>query len=589
MMKRKLWIPVLLLLAVSFWGCARDETASAFPVCILEDERFRVENNGQWIKPGEDAVFYLTLEPGYAVAGTDHAGGHSACLKGQTVELRLTDIQYPARIRLRLTQNFTTVTYCANGGEGPEVTFSYDLSNHARPNTAIGTDLFFRQGYTMTGWNTRPDGSGQRIGLGSRVTPDPTGVMLYAQWERWTPESDFEFTVGYGATITGYHGNGDKIVIPQTIQGHRVTGIGHQAFQNCRAGSLILPDTLCRVAQGAFQNCEFETVTLFDSIESISNDSFRECSRLRTVYINAAEEPYGYAYRKESCYADKVDMLIQAQGQKKLVFYGGCSVWYNLDGAQAEQALAGSRRVINMGLNGMANSLVQMQILGAFLEEGDILLHAPELSSKPQMMLRTAMDRDDDKLWCGLEYNYDLVSLVDFQTVAGLLDSFCQYLEQKEKASDYAAVYTDSRGNRYLDDWGGIPFERSETMEMLSDPVNLDPDYLQDRGMDTLKRLYAGYLEQGVRVYISYACVNMDAVAQDQRENGPLMDRLFRDAIAGMDGPVLISRLEDYLYQNSDFYDTNYHMRTEVAKRNTALWLRDLLAQMARDGLWEGV
>ena len=51
-----------------------------------------------------------------------------------------------------------------------------------------------------------------------------------------------------------------------------------------------------------------------------------------------------------------------------------------------------------------------------------------------------------------------------------------------------------------------------------------------------------------------------------------------------MDGPVLISRLEDYLYHNEDFYDTNYHLLSQRAEQNTALWLRDLLAQLEADG-----
>lgn len=66
------------------------------------------------------------------------------------------------------------------------------------------------------------------------------------------------------------------------------------------------------------------------------------------------------------------------------------------------------------------------------------------------------------------------------------------------------------------------------------------------------------------------------------------MDDCFREAIDAMNGPVLISRLEDYLYRNGDFYDTNYHLLSDRAEENTALWLRDLLAQMALDERGEG-
>ena len=99
----------------------------------------------------------------------------------------------------------------------------------------------------------------------------------------------------------------------------------------------------------------------------MSNGSFENCPNLKTLRINAVEAPFGYAWRKESCCADKVDRLILAQGQKRAVFYGGCSMWYNLDGLQARQALGDGYAEVNLGLNGTVNSPVQMQILGAFL------------------------------------------------------------------------------------------------------------------------------------------------------------------------------------------------------------------------------
>jgi hypothetical protein len=67
-----------------------------------------------------------------------------------------------------------------------------------------------------------------------------------------------------------------------------------------------------------------------------------------------------------------------------------------------------------------------------------------------------------------------------------------------------------------------------------------------------------------------------------------LMDGLFRDAFEAIEGVKVISRLEDYLYTSSDFYDTNFHLLSESARENTALWIRDIRAQLVKDGLWEG-
>ena len=581
---KKIWI--ILLIAVTFLVGCRQENRTAIPVSVVEGEGFTVENNGLWVEPGQDAVFFLALPQGCAVGSTDYNGDYQVGMSDGRICLTLKNVRYPSKVRIGLTEAFAAITYHPNGGEGGAVTELYDLSIHTRPNTA--TALFEREGYTLTCWNTAPDGSGTRIGLGSRADADNLGLTLYAQWAAWNPESDFRWTEGVGITITGFSGTGDTAVIPALINGKPVTGIAHRAFEGCAARQIILPKTLERVASGAFENCAVESVVLFDSIVEIRNDSFRNCPEFRTVYINAAEPPFGYSHRKESVYADKLDLLISAAGKRKLVCYGGCSMWYNLDGQMLEEALNGEYAVIDLGLNGLANSAVQMQIMMPYLEEGDILFHTPELASATQMMRRTSMNEKDDVFWCGVENNYDLLTAVDVQSVPGLLDSFCTYLERKDGACVYSDRYLDSSGRDYLDDWGGIPFERQDTVAMLSDPVSMSPECIDEAAMAVLEAYYNRFQSKGVRVYVGWACVNLDALPEEEQGNAALVDGLFRDAVGRMEGAVLISELSDYLYRNGDFYDTNYHLLSERARENTALWIRDLKERMAADGLEVG-
>ena len=575
-------LPLLLALLL-LCGCAGGAESTKLQVTLVETGGFTVEKNGLWITPGGDAVFRLKPDPGFALAGTDYSGDIQIRASGEWTELTVRQVDYPTRIRLTLTEDFVRITYDPNGGAGERTTVYHPGSSGTRPNTSNGRDLFTREGHTLTGWNTASDGSGQRIGLGSRVTATREGVTLYAQWEAWCPESDFTWTDGVYLTITGYHGDAERLVIPEAIGGKAVGAIAHNAFRDCRAKELVLPSGMVRVAEGAFTGCSFESVTLFDSIETVSNSSFRDCSQLTTLYINAYEQPYGYLYRKESVYADKADLLIRAAGQRKLVFYGGCSVWYNLDGSMAEEALGEEYRILNLGLNGTVNSHLQLLILQALMEPGDVLFHTPELTSKTQMMGKMTMGQEDDKLWSGLEQNYDLIALVDFQSVSGLLESFCQYLSRKGTSSGYPRTYLDSQGRSYLDTWGCIPFQRTETAETLSDPVSLDPACVDEAAMGRLEEAYRRFTDRGIRVYVGYACVNLDAVPEEERGNAPLVDALFREAVEAMDGPVLISRLEDYLYTTGDFYDTNYHLLSGSAARNTELWLRDLAVQIEAD------
>lgn len=84
----------------------------------------------------------------------------------------------------------TGIFYHLNGGHfrsslltGDIFAKQYNLTHHLRANTSIGNDVCAREGYALLGWNTSPDGSGEHIGLGSRVTiPAKTTIDLYAEW-----------------------------------------------------------------------------------------------------------------------------------------------------------------------------------------------------------------------------------------------------------------------------------------------------------------------------------------------------------------------------------------------------------------------
>lgn len=581
----KLRVCVLALLVILlFGGCGEVDPPDTITVSLLETEGCTVLNNGQNIVSGEDAVFEVILESGYVFSSLDYNGAYSFESQGERAFICLYDVKYPVRAQIQISANYYSVTYQPNGGAGTAQTLHYDKTYHLRPNTSIGTDMFSRDGYTLTGWNTAPDGSGIQIGLGSRASVSDDGLTLYAQWAQWSAETDFLWTdTDGGIVISGYRGTSDTVVIPGTIDGMNVIAIDEAAFSSCSAVSVVFPATLQRVAPGAFQNCDIRELTFFDSIEQIGSSSFMNCSKLQTLHINAVEAPYGYDYRRESCYADKVDILIAAKGKPKLVFYGGCSTWYNLDGQMAQDAVGADYQVINMGLNGTVNSVVQLQILSSFIEEGDIFFHPLELSSKCQLLLYTQMEENDHPLWAGLEYNYDLVSLVDLRSVPSLLDSFQSWLDTKECTSSYDGVYRDSHGRLCLDGYGGIPFERLMSMSQLADEVYLDPANIDANAMTLLGDYYDRLAACGARVYISYACVNIDAVPAEQRGNIELMDSLVRSAVEDMNGAVLISSLSDYVYHNADFYDTNYHLLSAPAQENTALWLRDL-AQTEQDG-----
>lgn len=589
-MKRKLLLLLLALLLAFLWGCGEDAAVDTrIQISLLTGDGYTVENNGLWVEPGADAEFILEMKKGISLLEVDYEGQYDHRLEDGKLYLTLRSVQYPNRVRVFTTTRYCTVTYEPNGGLGASTVKTYGLSYHKRPNTETGQKLFQLPDHSLVSWNTKPDGSGLRVGLGSRVTAGPE-LTLYAQWMPWTPVEEFRYTVTQfgNVNIQKYLGTAETVVIPETIEGYPVTDISAGAFEDSSVKHIVLTKNVDRVAPSCFRNAALETVTLYDNIQVISDDAFQDCENLRTLYINAVEPPYGYEFRRESVYADKVDMLILAQGRPKMVFYAGCSAWYNLKGEDADKVFGDEYKIINMSINGTINSAVQMQIMEPYLEPGDILIHTPELSSKFQLLADVSMGSNDDKLWCGLEYNYDLFTLVDLRTVTGVFNSFVTYLDKKTTQSSYNTCYLDDDGNGYLDEFGCIPFLRNTTKSKLGDIVRLDPAYLEPEAMARLAEYYSRYAQRGVRIYVSHACVNMDEVPEEERGNVELMDSLARETFGAMEGVTVISRLEDFLFTRNDYYDTNYHLLSEPARRNTAVWIRDILAQMVKDGLWEG-
>lgn len=587
---RKIWAWLLLLaLLLALCACGVAEAADQRVLVYLEESgQFELSENGLMVLPGQTVRFELHMEPGTRVVGTDYRGECRIWRDGDVTKLDLLDVRYPTRVKVTVTRQFRQIRYCPNGGTGEEVELVYDLRTRLRPNTLTDDGTFSQEGYTLTGWNTAPDGSGERVGLGSRATVPQDGLILYAQWVQWNPESDFTYETGEdGAVVTGYVGTAAQVVMPERLGGLPVTAIACGAFADAAAESVILPKTLARIEDGAFARCALKTLLLFDNIESVSDAAFTGCDDLQTLYINAAEPPYGYLYRRESVYADKVDLLITAAGSKKLVFYGGCSMWYNLNGQTVQYAVGKEYTVINMGLNGTATSNVQMAVIERFLEEGDVFFHAPELSSPQQLLTyRDMSGKYDNQLWCGLENNYDLFALVDLRGIGGVFDSLCSYLDTKDREADYRQFYADSQGRSYMDGTGSIPFLRAESTGSLADKVRLDPEEVASADLGPLLEYYRRYAEKGVRVYVSYACVDLEAVPEEQQNNVAAVEEAFQAQMARTEDAVLISSLWDFLYKNEDFYDTVYHMCTAAADRNTSVWLRDLRNQMKADGLW---
>ena len=579
-MKKRILLLVLALFAILLSACAAEKNKTALSVLVEDGAHFSVDEAQVFVEPGKNAYFYIKTDPDYAVTAADYRRDYSLTRARGMTKLELTEVRRPVRIRLTTSRDFRTIRYEANGGKpvsgiDRSVTETYSVVNHSRPNVSIGTDLFVWEGRTLTGWNTKPDGSGLRVGLGSRVTIDEP-LTLYAQWAEWTPAERFRWEPQDGnAVITGCSETGAVLVVPETLEGLPVTALAENALAGCPAETVILPKSIVRIEDGAFAGAKLRELCFFDNIEAISDACFPDCERLATLRISAIEDPYGYHFRRESVWVDKLDLLIDTMGQDRLIFYGGCSMWYNLTAPEVLAAFGGRYTLLNMAINGLSSSLLQMEILRCFMTEYDILIHTPEIASQQQLLLNTSLAKVDDRLWAALEYNYDLVSLVDIRVFdGGVLDSLQIWLNKKKPGGAYTDVYRDSKGRDFFDVTGCIPFLRDTKSEKLSDEIVLEPERLQD--LSRLEAEYRYFTEIGVPIYVSFACIDIDQVPEEQKDNLALMGRLFREKFSAMEGVTVFGRIEDFVYHDADFFDTVYHLQSEPARDCTLKWLQDL-------------
>ncbi|MFD2115211.1 InlB B-repeat-containing protein [Paenibacillus yanchengensis] len=95
-------------------------------------------------------------------------------------------------------------------------------------------------------------------------------------------------------TITGYTETAPRnhVVIPQMINGKKVTAIGDEAFQNKSIQSLELPDGLVSIGKRAFLNNLFTMLEVPGSIKSIDEEAFQS-NGLTSVTIHDGVEKIG--------------------------------------------------------------------------------------------------------------------------------------------------------------------------------------------------------------------------------------------------------------------------------------------------------
>ena len=108
------------------------------------------------------------------------------------------------------------ITYDPNQGEG-----SHDpTKGEANSDITIPSDVndpFHRDHYELTGWNTKPDGSGDPYQPGDTIHVGVTDQILYAQWKRVPVKVNYDPNGGQGSHDPTPGDAGEDITIPSDL------------------------------------------------------------------------------------------------------------------------------------------------------------------------------------------------------------------------------------------------------------------------------------------------------------------------------------------------------------------------------------
>lgn len=459
----------------------------------------------------------------------------------------------------------------ANGGlplQGTATRVSIPLSRtHLRTNTPMGHTLFAREGFAPLCWNTRADGSGQRIPFGSR-TDSLGGTILYMEWIPLTAPDTLQWVEEDGAAVvTGWTGSGDTLALPSELGGLPVARLAAGAFQQARLRTVVLPPTLRRVDRGAFIDCTLHTLWLYDSLTAISDGSLLRCKGLQTLFVHADTAPR-YAVSYFAAFADKVDWLRSVASQRKLILFGGSATRYGYNSVELLEAFP-AYQPVNMGVYAYTNALPQLRIIQRFVIEGDVLLSSPEFdTTETQFCPSRALD---DSFWAMAEADYANAALLDLRQYTRVLTSLGTYLDNRSAMPERSW----EESPRGYDDDGNVAFH--DTYNQYGDYTLLRSggghdgilayfraDYtveaFPEALIESLNSVYREFRALGAEVIFAYSPRNIDSLTAESTQDSR---RALHAHLQQHLEATFLLELEDSLYPGTFFYLIDSHLNDE--------------------------
>lgn len=528
----------------------------------------------QGVGSRETVTLSITMKDGYTFNGWSK---DKAISNGGTRASKSTEYKLTASGKTTVWANYSaTIYYHGNGGTnkngGETYTQTPSVVWYKCPNTLNDGGYFTREGYTLVEYNTKADGTGTAISLGSRVAMNEKGVMnLYCIWEKQNDEADFTVKAsGSSVSITKYKGTSANVVVPETIGGKTVTTIASSAFTGTNVERVVLNKNITTIEDGAFKNCtKLETLVMFDTLMNVSDSSFSG-SALKNLRVNAVLDMYDSW--TTSWGNVKTDRFIWAASKDAdiVAIYGGSGSYYGFDCAAIDEALGGKYEIVNLGSNANVSSSLYFEYLNAFMDEGDIVLWSPE--SGHYTLGSTSFS---NRTWEFNAGHYDIFRSIDISNYSGVFYAYRSYAAShsaSQKSFDAFDVSTSIYGD-------GIS-NREHKDQTYNYNYSMYTNALENNSYAYIASLMKSMSEKGIEIYYTYAAMDKDGSGY----NDSMMADYEAALTKAFPNLTVISEYKDCLVPNEYMFDSAWHMTLDGAKTRTQVVIRDLLAQLEKEG-----
>lgn len=538
-----------------------------------------VSKNSIQVPLHSNATFEVIVEDGYKITYVKNGSYKKNHITIKNI-LAPTTVQYTVEFLEDIsnvsTEKLKKLKYNFNKGISTlnnKVLFFDDL--YSLPNTYLLNDNITKNSYALLGYET-DDGEFYGTGWNVKIKKGETKI-LKCKWVKYSEKNNFTFkTIKNEISITSYKGNEELIVIPEYINGKKVTSISKNAFNNTTCKKIYFTRFIKSIAEKAINQCiNLETIYICDNITSMKNNSIEKCDKLKHLYINATKYPCMEGSELDTCQV-KFERLLTSDSPK-VILVSGSSSRFGFNSPLFEELTKKHYHVTNYGVHANTALTFYLELCSSFINSKDIVIAAPEMYE--EQMGSTSFN---NLLWITFEGAFGAFSYVDISHFKNVFASFAWFNKSREIMSETSYENGKTPMNKYGDDISNRPTQQDDYVTFVNGPIDYPTSLFVSDNINNLNRVFDLIINKGGKVWFSFPPVNINSLTNEGKTSN--MHKNYETLIDQNLHVTRISNIEKYILNGKNFYGTDYHLGNDGAKLRTNLLASDFLEELSKQG-----